>query len=81
MLPASGPLNTVAIPEICPRELILLAMGCVQVRICGKQRVEIGHHAALLDETMEKFASRVVPTTWPLFDSCHKSLLRSCPEY
>ena len=26
MLPASGPVSTVAMPEICPRSLILLAM-------------------------------------------------------
>ena len=35
MLPASVPLSTVAMPEICPRSLILLAMVAKRLELAG----------------------------------------------
>src|SRR5580692_12470845 len=35
MLPASDPLRTIAIPEICPRSLILLAMTAKRLELAG----------------------------------------------
>jgi monoamine oxidase len=35
MLPASGPLSTIAMPEICPRSLILLAMTAKRLELAG----------------------------------------------
>ena len=42
MLPASGPLSTIAMPEICPPSLISLAHGCKEVGTGREQRVEVG---------------------------------------
>jgi len=35
MSPACGPLSTVAMPEICPRSLILLAMVAKRLELAG----------------------------------------------
>jgi hypothetical protein len=35
MLPLCGPLRTIAIPEICPRSLILLAMTAKRLELAG----------------------------------------------
>jgi len=41
--------------------------GCVEVGICWKQRVKVGHHALLPDEAMGpvEVGVQVLPTTWP----------------
>ena len=42
MLPASGPLSRIALPEICPRSLILLAMVAKRLALAGNSELRSG---------------------------------------
>src|ERR1700731_1798956 len=52
MLPAWGSVRTVAIPEICPRSLILLAEITERLESAGISRVNVGHHIILPNEAV-----------------------------
>ena len=65
--PAWGPLSTVAMPEICPRSLILLAMVAKRLELAGNSvlRSVITPSCQMKACDQLKPESRVLPTTWP----------------
>src|SRR5262249_17272148 len=67
-LPASGPLSTIAMPEICPRSLILLAMVAKRLESAGNSvlRSVITPFCQMKPWAQLKLESQVLPTTWPL---------------
>src|SRR5215472_7530054 len=67
ILPTSGPLRTVAMPEICPRSLILLAMVAKRLESAGNSvlRSVITPFCQMKACDQLKFLSNVLPTTWP----------------
>ena len=62
MLAASGPLSTIAMPEICPRSLILLAMVAKRLAPAGNSVMRSGEavirHPSLSNRTSRFPASR-----------------------
>jgi hypothetical protein len=66
ILPSSGPLMTVAIPEICPRSLILLAAIMKRLESPGisvlRSVITPSCEMKPWDQPMEL---KVLPTTWP----------------
>jgi len=57
MLPASGPLSRIALPEICPRSLILLAMVAKRLALAGNSVLRSGEavvrHLSLLQPDIQ----------------------------
>ena len=68
ILPASGPLSTVAISEICPRELLSLAMLAYRLVLAGKSvlRSVITPFCQIKPWDELKVEYKVLPTTCPL---------------
>src|ERR1700693_2325881 len=68
ILPASGPLSTIAMPEICPRSLILFAMVAKRLELAGNSvlRSVITPFCQMKPWDQLKLESQVLPTTWPL---------------
>src|SRR5580704_1342317 len=68
MSPVCGPLSTVAIPTICPRSLIWLAMVGYRLELAGNSvlRLVITPSCQIKALDQLKLASKVLPTTWPL---------------
>src|SRR5580692_5832921 len=60
ILPASGPLSTIAMPEICPRSLILFAITAKRLELAGNSVFKVGHYVVLPDEGMGPAALRVL---------------------
>jgi hypothetical protein len=67
MFPASGPLTTIVMPEICPRSLILLAMTGKRLELAGNSvlRSVITLSCQMKAWDQLKLESRELPTTWP----------------
>ena len=68
MLPASGPLRTIAMPEIWPRSLILLAMTAQRLELAGNSvlRSVITLSSQMKAWDQLKVESQLLPTTSPL---------------
>ena len=68
MSPAWGPVTTVAIPEICPRSLILLALIMRRLESSGISalRSVSTWFCQIKPPDQLKPESKVLPTTWPL---------------
>src|SRR5580704_4075070 len=66
IFPASGPVSTVAIPEICPRSLILLA---AMMKRLESSRMSVFRSVITLSCQMkprdQPTELKVLPTTWP----------------
>ena len=66
MLPASGPLRTIAMAPICPRSLILLAMVANRLELANSVlRSVITPSCQIKAWAQLKLESKVLPTTWP----------------
>ena len=67
MLPACGPLSTVAMPEICPLSLILLAEIMKRLESAGMRvfRSVITPSCQMKPWDQLKLESKLFPTTWP----------------
>ena len=66
MLPASGPVITVAIPEICPRSLILLAAITNRLESAGNSVLRsIITPSCTMKPWDQPWELKVLPTTWP----------------
>src|SRR5215471_14669084 len=65
-LPTSGPLSTIAMPEICPRSLMLLAEITKRLESAGNSvlRSVITRFCQMKPWDQLKPESRVLPTTW-----------------
>src|SRR5215467_7147381 len=68
MSPACGPLSTVAMPEICPLSLILLAMVAKRLELAGNSvlRSVITPFCQMKAWDQLNLESKLLPTTWPL---------------
>jgi hypothetical protein len=68
MLPASGPLSTIAMPEICPRSLISFAMVMKRLELAGIRvlRSVITLFCQMKPWDQLKVESKLLPTIWPL---------------
>src|SRR6202035_3843194 len=67
MLPAFGPLSTIAMPEICPRSLILFAITAKRLELAGNSvlRLVITLFCQMKAWDQLKLESKLLPTTWP----------------
>jgi hypothetical protein len=67
MSPAWGPVSTVAIPEICPRSLILLAEIMKRLESAGISvlRSVITPSCQMKPWDQLNLESKLFPTTWP----------------
>ena len=67
MLPLSGPLRTIAMPEICPRSLISLAMVTKRLALAGNNvlRSVITPSCQMKPWDQLNLESKLLPTIWP----------------
>src|SRR5216683_2460296 len=66
-LPAFGPLSTNAMPEICPRSLILFAMTAYRLELAGNSVLRSVNTPFCQMKPWDqlKLESKALPTTWP----------------